>query len=435
MDGVVYEQDEHHQEVDHAAHVEDHHDLSKSGNGMSHHGHGGGYGYQADPSSYGASYPPHQHGSSSNGGGAPTTGAGKIFVGGVSWETTEDNLRAHFSQYGNLTDAALMKDKYSGQPRGFGFVTFEDPSVVDRVLNETHNLDGRNVEVKRAVPRDSMVGGRSGGPSTSGSGYSDGRSGGGRTIESKKIFVGGLPPTVTNEDFRSYFEDFGKITDAVVMMDRDTQRSRGFGFVSFEEEGAVAEVISKSHELHGKVVEIKRAEPKGEIRGGRGYDMGGYRGGYGGGYGGGRGGGRGSYGGYGGGGYGSGYGGGRGGRGGAGGSGYGGGYGSGYGGASGYGGGYGGGYGSGYGGYGGYGGGYGAPAPPYGGYGGYPAYGGGYPYDPSGAPPPADGSAPEGQPPYDDPSGGYGPYPGYSRQGGQQGGSGGPPKSDRYRPY
>lgn len=51
---------------------------------------------------------------------------GKLFIGGISWETTEDSLRAHFSKYGALTDAALMKDKYTGQPRGFGFVTFAD---------------------------------------------------------------------------------------------------------------------------------------------------------------------------------------------------------------------------------------------------------------------------------------------------------------------
>ncbi|KAF0689593.1 hypothetical protein As57867_018901, partial [Aphanomyces stellatus] len=298
MDGVVYEQDDHQEVENHKPHGGDHNDMEKSGNGMSHEsqGGGGGYGGYPDQSSYtgSSSYgQPHSGGGGGNssGGGhqAPTTGAGKIFVGGVSWETTEDNLRSHFGQYGALTDAALMKDKYSGQPRGFGFVTFEDPSVVDRVLSETHNLDGRNVEVKRAVPRDSMVGGRASSSSGGGSGGDprsggSGGGGGGRGVtESKKIFVGGLPPSVSNDDFRAYFEDFGKITDAIVMMDRDTQRSRGFGFVSFEEEGAVAEVISKSHELHGKVVEIKRAEPKGEIRGGGrggggggGYDMGGY---------------------------------------------------------------------------------------------------------------------------------------------------------------
>lgn len=70
--------------------------------------------------------------------------------------------------------------------------------------------------------------------------FRGGRSGGSSSApaygESKKVFVGGLPPSVTEQDFRTYFAEFGRITDAVVMIDRDTQRSRGFGFVSFDEE-------------------------------------------------------------------------------------------------------------------------------------------------------------------------------------------------------
>lgn len=57
-----------------------------------------------------------------------------------------------------------------------------------------------------------------------------------KPVESKKIFVGGLAPTVTEQAFRQYFEKFGRLVDAVVMMDRNTQRSRGFGFVTFEAE-------------------------------------------------------------------------------------------------------------------------------------------------------------------------------------------------------
>ncbi|RLN60303.1 hypothetical protein BBJ28_00018909, partial [Nothophytophthora sp. Chile5] len=260
---------------------------------------------------------------------------GKLFIGGVSWETTEDALRQHFGQYGALTDAALMKDKYTGQPRGFGFVTFADSSAIDRVLDETHTLDGRQVEVKRAIPRDRTAAGArlsSDRPPTvvaidstglvrselgletdqlcvcpfcsdfrGGRGGFGGGGGGGGYTEQKKIFVGGLAPTVMEQDFRRYFGDYGTITDAVVMIDRDTQRSRGFGFVTFEDESSVAEVISKSHEIDGKIVEIKRAEPK-EARAGGGGGYGGGRGGYGGRGGGWRGGGASAGGGYGGGG-------------------------------------------------------------------------------------------------------------------------------------
>jgi RNA recognition motif-containing protein len=51
---------------------------------------------------------------------------GKLFVGGVSWETSDEGLKNYFANYGAVLDACLMKDKYTSQPRGFGFVTFQD---------------------------------------------------------------------------------------------------------------------------------------------------------------------------------------------------------------------------------------------------------------------------------------------------------------------
>ena len=106
------------------------------------------------------------------------------------------------------------------------------------------------------------------------------------SVRTKKIFVGGLPSTVTEEDFRSYFGQFGAITDVVVMYDHTTQRPRGFGFITYDSEEAVENAVQKSfHELHEKTVEVKRAVPK-ELSGGRGGGYGGGRGSpYGGGYG------------------------------------------------------------------------------------------------------------------------------------------------------
>eukprot|EP01036_Dinobryon_divergens_P012365 gene12365-16654_t len=79
---------------------------------------------------------------------------GKVFVGGLSWQTTEEGLRYYFEKFGELCDAALMTDKRTGQPRGFGFVTYKDPAAADLVLGQEHTIDGRLVDVKRAVPRD-----------------------------------------------------------------------------------------------------------------------------------------------------------------------------------------------------------------------------------------------------------------------------------------
>jgi RNA recognition motif-containing protein len=68
---------------------------------------------------------------------------GKIFIGGLSWMTTEQHLRMYFEKFGELADVALMIDKRSGKPRGFGFIKMKDPAVADIVMSNEHNIDGR----------------------------------------------------------------------------------------------------------------------------------------------------------------------------------------------------------------------------------------------------------------------------------------------------
>ncbi|MCI22086.1 heterogeneous nuclear ribonucleoprotein 1-like, partial [Trifolium medium] len=110
------------------------------------------------------------------------------------------------------------------------------------------------VEAKKAVPRDDQYN------ITRQTGSVQGSPGPGRT---KKIFVGGLPSTITESDFKMYFDQFGTITDVVVMYDHNTQRPRGFGFITYDSEEAVDRVLYKTfHELNGKMVEVKRAVPK-----------------------------------------------------------------------------------------------------------------------------------------------------------------------------
>jgi RNA-binding protein Musashi len=67
-------------------------------------------------------------------------------VGGLSWETTQDSMHRYFSRYGEVIDCVVMKNNETGRSRGFGFVTYADPTNVQIVLNNgPHNLDGRLV--------------------------------------------------------------------------------------------------------------------------------------------------------------------------------------------------------------------------------------------------------------------------------------------------
>ncbi|KAG7642961.1 RNA-binding domain superfamily [Arabidopsis suecica] len=183
---------------------------------------------------------------------------GKLFIGGISWDTDENLLREYFSNFGEVLQVTVMREKATGRPRGFGFVAFSDPAVIDRVLQDKHHIDNRDVDVKRAMSREEQSpAGRSGTFNASRNFDS------GANVRTKKIFVGGLPPALTSDEFRAYFETYGPVSDAVIMIDQTTQRPRGFGFVSFDSEDSVDLVLHKTfHDLNGKQVEVKRALPK-----------------------------------------------------------------------------------------------------------------------------------------------------------------------------
>jgi len=79
----------------------------------------------------------------------------KLFVGSLSWGTTDNDLRAAFEAHGEVTDAVVLKDRETGRSRGFGFVTFaaaEDADAAIEALNGA-DLDGRSINVNEARER------------------------------------------------------------------------------------------------------------------------------------------------------------------------------------------------------------------------------------------------------------------------------------------
>lgn len=109
---------------------------------------------------------------------------------------------------------------------------------------------------------------------------------------SKNLYVGNLPFTTTDEDLRAAFAAYGTVVKAQVIMDRETGRSRGFGFVEMSDGADEAIAAMNGAQFEGRTLTVNEAKPR-EPRpgGGGGYGGGGGRGGYGGG------GGRGGYGG------------------------------------------------------------------------------------------------------------------------------------------
>lgn len=176
----------------------------------------------------------------------------KLFVGGLSWNTTDEHLKDYFSQYGTVQEAYVALERSTSKPRGFGFVVFCFPEDAFNVRNQAHYIDGRKVrlsdchfllqsvglrwiflivvsvcgqvEVKEAIPKEAMGAVRT------------------APTEQRKLFIGGLAPATQTQDLISHFEQYGIVEDAVVMQDHNTKRPRGFGFVTFSTSNAALKV-------------------------------------------------------------------------------------------------------------------------------------------------------------------------------------------------
>ena len=88
-----------------------------------------------------------------------------IYVGNLSWQMTDEDLRTLFEQYGSVTSAKIVKDKVSGRSKGFGFVEMPDETEAQNALSSLYESEvlGRKIIVNEAQPKPQGTGGGGGG--------------------------------------------------------------------------------------------------------------------------------------------------------------------------------------------------------------------------------------------------------------------------------
>lgn len=178
----------------------------------------------------------------------------KLFVGGLSWETTEKELREHFSTYGEIESINVKTDPNTGRSRGFAFIVFNCAEAIDKVIAAgDHLINNKKVDPKKAKARHG------------------------------KIFVGGLTTDLTDDDIKNYFLQFGTIVEVEMPFDKTKNQRKGFCFITFESEAVANDLLkTPKQKINDKEVDVKKATPKpdamGNIRGGPGMGRGGTRG-------------------------------------------------------------------------------------------------------------------------------------------------------------
>jgi len=175
----------------------------------------------------------------------------KLFVGGLNKITEDDQLRHFFGKYGEVVDCNIMRDQEK-RSRGFGFILFDDATAVDKIIaakkdGSVFMVDDRTIEIKRALPK--VPRGTAGAPRAE--------------RLNKKIFVGGLPNTIAEDEVRAYFENYGKVNEVQLIKDRETGKLRGFAFITFDDEDSADKCLQRrAHEICKKMCEVKRAQTR-----------------------------------------------------------------------------------------------------------------------------------------------------------------------------
>uniref|UniRef100_A0A915JKR7 RRM domain-containing protein n=1 Tax=Romanomermis culicivorax TaxID=13658 RepID=A0A915JKR7_ROMCU len=181
---------------------------------------------------------------------------GKLFIGGLSASTDDEMLKEYYSQWGRLIDFIVMKDPVTKRSRGFGFVTYADPSCADLAMScRPHSIDGKAVEAKRATPRESDNNSK---PNVVNKPE--------KVNPVKRIFLSGIKDEHDETMFTEYFSQFGVVSSVEIVMDKNTGKKRGFGYVTFDTSDAVESAVAmKSHMIGGMRCDAKKALSRDEM--------------------------------------------------------------------------------------------------------------------------------------------------------------------------
>ncbi|XP_019871255.2 RNA-binding protein squid [Aethina tumida] len=155
----------------------------------------------------------------------------KIFVGGLSQDTTEVHIKEYFSKYGSIEAIRLKTDPNTGNSKGFAFVVFASPEPLEAIFAKSeHTINNKKVDVQKA------------------------------NIKEGKLFVGGITAEMSEDEIKEHFGQFGKVIKAEFPIDKTKNQRKAFCFITFESDSSVNQIArTKKQTIKGKEVDVKKA--------------------------------------------------------------------------------------------------------------------------------------------------------------------------------
>lgn len=178
--------------------------------------------------------------------------AAKVYVGNLPYDVDGDSLAQLFEQAGVVEIAEIVTDRMSGESRGFGFVTMSTEEEAQKAVElfNRYDMGGRFLTVNIAAPKGSR-------PERA------------PRENTLRIYVGNLPWSVDSSRLEEMFGEFGEVVSARVVSDRETGRSRGFGFVEMSSQSEMNDAIANldGESLDGRAIRVNAAEERPPRRG------------------------------------------------------------------------------------------------------------------------------------------------------------------------
>ncbi|ESO12361.1 hypothetical protein HELRODRAFT_62839 [Helobdella robusta] len=134
-----------------------------------------------------------------------------LIVNYLPQNMSQDEIRSLFGSIGEMESCKLIRDKYTGQSLGYGFVNYRNPADAQRAVGSLNGLRLQNKMIKVSIAR----------PSCS-------------LIKGANLYVGGIPKSMTVQDLENLFSPCGNIITSRILIDPKTEKSKGVGFVRFD---------------------------------------------------------------------------------------------------------------------------------------------------------------------------------------------------------
>lgn len=173
----------------------------------------------------------------------------KIFIGNLPYDVDSEKLAQLFEQAGVVEIAEVIYNRDTDQSRGFGFVTMSTVEEAEKAVDMFHRYEigGRSLTVNKAAPKGSRPERT---PREFGPSY--------------RVYVGNLPWDFDDAQLEQVFSEHGKVVNARVVYDRDSGRSRGFGFVTMSSESELNDAIENldGQSFGGRPIRVNVAEQR-----------------------------------------------------------------------------------------------------------------------------------------------------------------------------